>query len=225
MEDKYKQVEKISKRLKVAMQLRGVKQVDLAKATGISTGMISSYLSDKFEPKNTAISKLALALNVSPTWLAGFEVSMERESARVFKPSSWSFEIPFISQKLSAGPGQEWLPDEDMEIKTINLAEDLPKGVDPSTLICAEVQGDSMIGVNLLPGDIVIFSRGYISGEGIYVLALCGDVLVKRLEWNRLENKLSIISENDRYPVQIVEADNDNVMILGKVVKWIHFER
>ena len=216
---------KLAERLAYAINRKGLKQSVIADDLGINRGALNSYLNGRYEPRSNTITKLAEYLDVSPSWLAGFDVPMERESARVFKPSSWSFEIPFISQKLSAGPGQEWLPDEDMEIKTINLAEDLPKGVDPSTLICAEVQGDSMIGVNLLPGDIVIFSRGYISGEGIYVLALCGDVLVKRLEWNRLENKLSIISENDRYPVQIVEADNDNVMILGKVVKWIHFER
>lgn len=209
-------------RLRRFREKAGLTMEDLSNAIGTTRQAVYKYENDIVTniPYDKVL-QIAKTLNVDPWDILGWK----GPASPIFKPSSWSFEIPFISQKLSAGPGQEWLPDEDMEIKTINLAEDLPKGVDPSTLICAEVQGDSMIGVNLLPGDIVIFSRGYISGEGIYVLALCGDVLVKRLEWNRLENKLSIISENDRYPVQIVEADNDNVMILGKVVKWIHFER
>lgn len=167
---------------------------------------------------------MAKALNVSAAWLAGFDVPMEEENAKVFKPSSWSFEIPFISQKLSAGPGKDWISDEDLEIKTINLADDLPRGVDPSTLVCAEVQGDSMEGAHLYSGDVVIFSKGFISGDGIYVLALCGDVLVKRLQYAPWENKVYIISENQKYPTQSVEADNENLVVLGKVLKWFHFE-
>lgn len=224
MKDPYMQVAKISDRLNEAMNRKGYKQVDLSKETGISTGMISSYLSGKFEPKNTAISKLATVLDVSPTWLAGFDVPMERESSSIFKPSSWEFSIPFISQKLSAGPGADWISDDELEVKTINLAADLPKGVDSSSLVCAEVSGDSMEGAHLYSGDIVIFSKGFISGDGIYVLSLCGDVLVKRVQYAPWENKIYIISENPKYPIQAIEADNENITILGKVLKWFHFE-
>lgn len=224
MRDAYTPIEKVSTRLREAMKVRGMKQVDLAKQTGLSTGMISSYLSEKFSPKNTAISKLAVALNVSPTWLAGFDVPMERENVRLFIPESWSLSIPFVSQKLSAGPGQEWLRDEDLEVRTINLSDGLPKGVDPTSLVCAEVQGDSMINANLYPGDLVIFSRHLISGDGIYVLALAGDVLVKRLQYAPWENKVYIISENPKYPTQAIKADSEALVVLGKVIKWIHFE-
>lgn len=91
-------------------------------------------------------------------------------------------------------------------------------------LTAAEVKGDSMTGVCIYPGDTVIFSRGMIEGDGIYVLSLAGDVLVKRLQFNALDNELTIISENAKYQPQTVNADTDGLRILGKVVGWIHNE-
>ena len=91
-------------------------------------------------------------------------------------------------------------------------------------LTAAEVKGDSMIGVCIYPGDTVIFSRGMIEGDGIYVLSLAGDILVKRLQFNALKNELTIISENTKYQPQTVNADIDGLRILGKVVGWIHNE-
>ena len=214
----------VSERIIEAMQLRKVNQSELVEMTGLTKGAISSYINNRYEPKSGAIGKMADALNVSPAWLAGFDVPMERNTTKIFKPESLSFKIPFINQKLSAGPGMSYISDEDIIVKTLDITSDLPRSVDPSTLVCAEVVGDSMINIKLYSGDIVIFSRGMIRGEGIYVLALYGEVIVKRLEFNRIENKVNIISENEKYPVQVVDADNENVIILGKVIKWLHRE-
>ena len=63
-----------------------------------------------------------------------------------------------------------------------------------------------------------------IKGEGIYVIAFAGDIMVKRLSFDGPMNKLTIISENKNYPVRIVDADTDGVRILGKVIGWIHNE-
>lgn len=133
--------------------------------------------------------------------------------------------IPFVNQKISAGLGEAFLQDDDIEIKTLDiLANMIKKSVSKDSLICAEVRGDSMIDANIYSGDVVIFSKGLISGEGIYVLSVCGEVLVKRLEFNPLKNELTIISENKKYQEQVVSAGNENVVILGKVVGWIHSE-
>lgn len=71
-------IAKTSDRLREAMTARGKKQADLVRATGLDRGSISSYLSDKYEPKQNAINKLAIALNVSEMWLWGYDVPMER---------------------------------------------------------------------------------------------------------------------------------------------------
>ena len=67
-----------SDRLREAMTARGKKQADIVRATGLDRASISSYLSGKYEPKQTAINKIAVALNVSEMWLWGYDVPMER---------------------------------------------------------------------------------------------------------------------------------------------------
>lgn len=71
----------IKVRMKHALQLRGMKQVELADKTGIDKGQISSYLSGKYKPKQENLSLMAVALNVSEYWLMGLDVPMEREAS------------------------------------------------------------------------------------------------------------------------------------------------
>ena len=65
-------------RLSEALQLRGMKQSELVRASGIDSAAISRYLSGAYEPKSGAISKLAAALDVSEMWLWGYDVPMAR---------------------------------------------------------------------------------------------------------------------------------------------------
>ena len=71
-----------SDRLKEAMKIRHLKQADLAKATGLSKGGISNYVTGRYEPKSDIISKLAKALNCSEMWLWGYDVPMERQDPK-----------------------------------------------------------------------------------------------------------------------------------------------
>lgn len=78
MENKDGRVATTSERLKEAMQAAGKKQIDLVNETGIERGAISRYIAGKYEPKQAAINKLAVALNVSEMWLWGYDVPMSR---------------------------------------------------------------------------------------------------------------------------------------------------
>ena len=67
-----------SQRLQQALDEAGMKQADLAKATGLPKGGISNYVTGRYEPKSDVINKLAKALNVSEMWLWGYDVPKER---------------------------------------------------------------------------------------------------------------------------------------------------
>ena len=56
-------------RLSVAMERRGIKQVDLINATGIGKSSMSTYLSGEYLPKQRNLYKIARALGVDPAWL------------------------------------------------------------------------------------------------------------------------------------------------------------
>ena len=222
METEYNE-NKVATRLKNALIQRGMSQSELAEKTGINFSTISSYVSGRFEPKRTPLMKLAKVLDVSPTWLAGFDVPMDAETP-YYNSETGILTIPFISQKISAGIGEEELPEDCLEVRSIDILASMAKGISKKVLTAAEVKGDSMIEANIYPGDIVIFARGRIEGDGIYVLALAGEVLVKRLQFDALSNELEIISMNRNYKPRTVSADADGLRILGKVVGWFHNE-
>lgn len=82
MENSFNRVATTPERMREAMSITGKKQVDIVKATGIDKGSISNYLSGRYEPKQEAIYKIALALNVSEMWLWGYDVPMDRPQAQ-----------------------------------------------------------------------------------------------------------------------------------------------
>lgn len=67
----------ISQRIKEGLALRGMKQIDLSRKTGISRSMITEYLKGKYEPRQDNIYSIAKALNVNVAWLMGFDVKRD----------------------------------------------------------------------------------------------------------------------------------------------------
>lgn len=67
-----------AQRMREALELRKMKQIDLALQTGIGKSSISTYLTGEYNPKQKNLYKIAKALNVSETWLMGLDVPMER---------------------------------------------------------------------------------------------------------------------------------------------------
>lgn len=72
-------IDTLKNRLAKALSLRGMKQVELSRLTSIDSGTVNNYLSGKYEPKQSRLEIIAKALDVSPVWLMGFDVPMERE--------------------------------------------------------------------------------------------------------------------------------------------------
>lgn len=67
----------IGKRIKEALELRDMKQIELSKTTGISKSALSQYISGRNDPKQDKIFIMANALGVNPLWLMGFDVPIE----------------------------------------------------------------------------------------------------------------------------------------------------
>ena len=76
----YERVALTKDRLRQAMNEAGKKQADLVRETGLNRGTISRDLSGEVEPRQDAAYKLALALQVSETWLWGYDVPKERSN-------------------------------------------------------------------------------------------------------------------------------------------------
>lgn len=66
-------------RLIEAMKLRNMTQSELGKKATIAPSSISDYLKERYIPKQDKIDKLAQALNVTPSWLMGYDVPIDNE--------------------------------------------------------------------------------------------------------------------------------------------------
>lgn len=71
---------RIPERLRIALSRANMKQATLAELTGIDCGAISSYVGGRYGPKQDRIDLMAKVLDVSPAWLMGYDVPMERET-------------------------------------------------------------------------------------------------------------------------------------------------
>lgn len=60
-----------------AMDIRQMRQIDVAEKSGLDKAQISQYKNGKYEPMQDALYKLAKALNVNVAWLMGHDVPME----------------------------------------------------------------------------------------------------------------------------------------------------
>ena len=83
-------------------------------------------------------------------------------------------------------------------------------------LFALQVEGDSMVGAAILPGDVVVVHRQPDADNGQVVVALVGDeATVKTLR--RRGKRIELHAENPRYQPIVPEAED--FYILGRVVE------
>lgn len=71
-----KPIDTFKNRLQKALTDKNIKPVELHEKTGISESLISKYLSGNAIARQKKILLIADALNVSPVWLMGYDVSV-----------------------------------------------------------------------------------------------------------------------------------------------------
>lgn len=75
---KTERVANLQDRLKEALEMKGIKAIELSRRTSIPKGAISYYLLGKSSPKGDRLYVMAQELNVSEAWLLGYDVPMNR---------------------------------------------------------------------------------------------------------------------------------------------------
>lgn len=73
MNGKYRRSATTAERLRQALEMRRMKQSELAELSGVNKGAISHYAAGDYEPKNETLHKLAKVLNVNEMWLWGYD--------------------------------------------------------------------------------------------------------------------------------------------------------
>lgn len=121
---------------------------------------------------------------------------------------------------MNASNGIDW-EDGIFTGELLPVPKKVVKRYSAKNLAGVEVKGDSME-PTLKDGELVIFSRGLIIDDGIYVFSIQNELYVKRLSIDEQASTLTIISDNRRYPNKTYAFDIEGLEILGKVLFWIH---
>ena len=129
--------------------------------------------------------------------------------------------LPVYDIKASAGRGS--LVDDGEPISWRLFEMNWVRGLGSAkleNLAVIEVDGDSMW-ETLHDGDHVLVdrSRKALAQPGIFVLNLEGQLIVKRVSMDFQTKAVTIISDNPRYPQQVVDAPN-KLDVVGRVV-WL----
>lgn len=112
--------------------------------------------------------------------------------------------LPLFMNKIQAGfpsPADDYLD------KTLDLNDLMIKN--PPTTFFVKVEGDSMSGIGIHPGDLLVVDRSKDPVEGkIIIAALDGELTVKRIRI--LANKqVRLEAENPNYPAILVSHHQD----------------
>lgn len=133
--------------------------------------------------------------------------------------------LPVYSQMAAAGTGQPETQLQELETY-IPIVLEMLGGSNPRDCGIVRVVGDSMTDMGLLDGDLTVFDRTRITGDGVYVISIGTDVRIKHIEHRPIERKIVISSENmKRYPspeIITYEQAENLLRIHGKVICWMH---
>lgn len=190
---------------------------ELARRSGLSTTTLTRFLNS--EDHSYTLSARSISKIVEMTGVPFPSLSAQNLPAPV---KSEKFEtVPIFDIRASAGPGAMaedgepigYQPYREQELSRITRA-------DLSDLAVIRVAGDSME-PTLTNADQVLIDRTVkkVGRDGIYILALDDELLVKRCQVDLQTREIIVKSDNPNYDTMRVSGKN-KISILGRVV-WI----
>lgn len=145
----------------------------------------------------------------------GLEFLYRRDIGEIFSGKiSEALHFPLFEYRIQAGFPS---PTDDSSDGDLDLNEYLTPH--KASTFFVRVTGDSMIGIGIFPGDMLIVDRALTPTYGKVVIAvLNGEMTVKRLEKHK--DRIFLCSENDKYP-DIKISEEDAFFIWGVVTNSI----
>lgn len=204
-------------RLESALEIRGMKPVDLARTTGINEGAISQYRKGAYKATQRNLEKISKALNFPIPWLMGISdddgSGASEQSPHNITPLPEMKKIPLVGQIACGLP---ILAEENIEDYI-----DLPTHIHADyALTC---KGESMINAGIQDGDVVYIRKQaeVENGQIAAVRVDCEDATLKRFNYDG--SAVQLIAENPKFPPQVFAGENINrIKVIGLAVAYTH---
>lgn len=221
--------ESIHQRIKRLREVAQLSQSDLARRLGVTPQTVQQWELPEGQggtaPRRKRLPELADIFGIDIGELMGASEGPRglRASQNESKYLIDVVEVPVFDASASMGPGKG-MPDHDTVVDNLRMTKkwvnrNLPSLSGPSNLAAISAYGDSMA-PTFNDGDILIVDRGVseLRLDAVYVLAMNGDLYIKRVQ-RRPDNTVAIISDNPVYQPVIVNAPGDDgFLVLGRVL-------
>lgn len=223
----------ISLRLKEIVKYTGLSDRAFAQSIDLAQTTFTNILLKGTEPKSDVLRAIIEKYKINAHWLLTGEGEMFTKTETEKTPCVKDVMVPVLSQKASCGPGVEWNSEQNIT-EYISLATLSPAL--SGKVYGFRVAGTSMLGAGIKDGDIVIFDASPDQNltDGIYVFSLDGDAYCKRLEFDRLANRIKIYSVRvaDLEKAELLrtldstdEGFAERFQLFGKVFSWVHLAK
>lgn len=204
-----------TKRLNEAFHASGLSQSELCEKANINKGALSSYLSGRYFPKQIALEKLSSALNVSISYLMGFDDSSQKKATSRPLPSNIitpaAYAVPILGT-ICAGSG-------------IHCEENFQGHFYVDHTIkadyCLKVKGDSMIDAGIYDGDFAFIRKSFDYSDGdIYAVCWGAEESASLKKLYKMDDKVMLQPCNSDYVPTLVDADD--IYIVGECIGTYH---
>lgn len=209
----------LTERLLVCVRNAGTAH-QLCNQTGIAPIIFSAYLSGTRHPSDEEIASIAEAAAVNVDWLKHGD---SQHQTNIPAELSGAASIPVMSIVASAGDGAAALQEDVKEYMALSTALVRSLRLNPAETFVVFARGESMEPL-IRGGEPLLCSRAehhLKAHDGVYVLRLEGDILVKHVQ--RLPGgKVRVFSENNSYaPFEVQLGDGTDFALLAKVLHGI----
>ena len=223
----------ILNRIREVINHSGLSDASFAKSLSVPQATFSNMFQRESEPKPSWLQSIISIYKINAHWLLTGEGEMFTKTESEKTPCVKDVMVPVLSQKASYGPGVEWNSEQNIT-EYISLATLSPAL--SGKVYGFRVVGTSMLGAGIKDGDIVIFDASPDQNltDGIYVFSLDGDAYCKRLEFDRLANRIKIYSVRvaDLEKAELLrtldstdEGFAERFQLFGKVFSWVHLAK
>lgn len=196
----------------------GLSKKDFAESLGIHPVVSGDIELGKRDPSRDVLVRLAKIYGVDINWLL-----TGNPASRNFSDGGEDSTalIKLLDQQVAAGYGIE--VEDNASSTEIAVPEFMIAPRRPENIRAVTTRGDSMTGIGLFDGDVVLFSPKEKEGDGVFVVSIENRLLVKRIQFEPSNFCVRIISENPRYEPVVLSGDSLlSFTVGGRVIGWLH---
>lgn len=205
----------VGEKIREARLKKGYTQTELAELLGYkSRSSINKIEVEGRDIPRSSVIKFAKALDVTPAYLMGWEDEPKPEQSLYDRFDNLHpvklKRFPLLGEIACGEPIYAEEDHESYVSADANIRADF----------CLKAKGDSMINADIHDGDVVfIRSQSMVENGEIAAVIIEDEATLKRVYYDRENNRLQLIAENPRYAPLVYTGEELNyIRILGKAV-------